>query len=308
MSLAHRFSLLLLLQLGTAMAQVPAPAAVAPVAAANGCAVSISHSPDKRIAYFRHCADTPEMVSFRGGKYLMGDPVGSGQPYERPQHEVTIPAFAIGRYEVTQDEWEACVSAGGCTDARKPSLPGKGRMPIAGVNWLQAKAYVKWLAAHTGKPYRLPSEAEWEYAARAGATGSYPWGSFAQSMCTYANAFDLTGRAKRPELTWNIECDDGYADAAPVGIYQPNAWGVYDMLGNVWEWVEDCWHPDYNGAPVDGSAWIEGDKCNKRVNRGGGFENGPGTLRLSNRDADPVDSTTESLGFRVALSIAPSTK
>ena len=245
------------------------------------------------------------MVKFQGGTFQMGDPVGSGQPYERPLHEVRIPPFAIGRYEVTRDEWESCVAAGFCTDAKVPRIEGQGRLPVAGVSWTQAHAYVKWLVARTGRPYRLPSESEWEYAARAGATGTYNWGSFAESVCRHANAFDISGHAKQPDRDWYVNCDDGFAEAAPVGSFEANAWGVYDMLGNVWEWVEDCWHADYTGAPADGSAWTEGGNCRKRVNRGGGFENGPVTLRLSNRDADPADNTSIGLGFRVALSLPP---
>lgn len=291
----------------------PAPAA-APAAAASPalppCTTSLSHSADGRITYFRHCAEAPEMVSFRGGRYRMGDAIGSGQSYERPAHEVTIAPFAIGRYEVTRGEWQACIAAGGCTEPHKaPGAAESGeRYPVASISWNQAKAYVAWLAQRTGKPYRLATESEWEYAARAGAVANYTWnwGQVDAVTCRYANVLDRSAHARHPELSWFVDCDDGYAEAAPVGSYPPNAWGVHDMQGNVWEWVEDCWHPDYNGAPADGSAWTgDGGNCRKRVNRGGGWGNGAGTLRLSNRDADPADNFSDGLGLRVALSLAP---
>jgi len=278
--------------------------------AAPGCTLSRSRSADRRIGYFRHCPDTPEMASFRGGRYAMGDGIGSGQPYEHPVHEVTIAPFAIGRYEVTRGEWQACVAAGSCSEAQvKPEGDEAGpRHPVTGVSWTQARQYIEWLRARTGRPYRLPTEAEWEYAARAGTTANHTWswGQVDTVTCGYANSLDQSAQRRHPELYWAVSCDDRHAGTAPVGSFPANAWGVHDMQGNVWEWVEDCWHPDYTGAPTDGRAWVDpgnGGTCGKRVNRGGGWGNGSSSLRLSNRDADPLDNYSDGLGFRVALSL-----
>jgi len=274
----------------------------------TACAATVNHPEGSRVTYFRHCADTPELVSFHGGRYQMGDAVGDGKDYELPVHEVTIAPFAIGRYEVTRGEWQACVAAGVCTPPQQmPTDEQVGaRYPIASVTWLQAKEYVAWLVQRTGRAYRLPSEAEWEYAARAGRTDERTWDakSADQVACQYANVLDRTAFTAHREMTWFIGCNDGFAETAPVGSFLPNAWGVYDMLGNVWEWVEDCWHSDYTGAPVDGSAWTTGGNCRKRVNRGGGWGNGARSLRLSNRDADAADNFSGGIGFRVALSLA----
>ena len=293
-----------------AAAPAAATSAEAEVPAAPACTLGRSRSADRRIGYFRHCPDTPEMASFRGGRYAMGDAIGSGQPYEHPVHEVSIGPFAIGRYEVTRGEWQACVDAGGCSEPMvRPEGPeGGARHPVTGVSWSQARQYVEWLRVRTGRPYRLPTEAEWEYAARAGTTThhTWSWGQVDTVTCGYANALDQSAQQRNPELYWAIPCDDHYAGTAPVGSFPANAWGVHDMQGNVWEWVEDCWHPDYTGAPTDGRAWVDpgnGGTCGKRVNRGGGWGNGSSSLRLSNRDADPLDNYSDGLGFRVALSL-----
>ncbi len=291
-----------------------APATEAPPATGRdpACVTTRSRSADGRIGYFRHCPDGPDMVSFRGGVYRMGDAIGSGQGFERPAHEVTIKPFAIGRYEVTRGEWQACVAADACTAplATPEASEAGARHPVTSVNWRQAKAYAAWLAQRSGRPYRLPTEAEWEYAARAGSEGHYTWsmGIIIDAVtCQHANALDRSALVRHPELTWAINCEDNFAETAPVGSFAPNRWGVHDMAGNVWEWVEDCWHPDYSGAPTDGSAWLEaGDgNCKKRVNRGGGWGNGASTLRLSSRDADPAGNHSSGLGFRVAMSVAP---
>jgi len=288
---------------GAAMA-AGKPLPVAPPAAAPMAACSTSRNTEANgVTYFRNCADTPEMASFRGGSFRMGDVLGNGIPYERPSHEVQIAAFALGRYEVTNEEWLACVAAGGCSPAPGAGDPTRARHPVSSVSWDQAQAYVRWLAAHTGKPYRLPSEAEWEYAARAGSPEQYTWGNLEMDACAYANTFDLAGRRANPDWNWNVGCNDGYAGTAPVGSFPPNKWGLYDMIGNVWEWVEDCWHPDYSGAPATGAAWTADGECRKRVNRGGGWGNNPRSMRVSSRDADLATATSDGLGFRVALSI-----
>lgn len=247
--------------------------------------------------YFRDCSDTPQMVAFRGGDFRMGDLLGNGHDYERPLRTVHVTPFAIGRYEVTVAEWSVCVEAGGCTGRPPGTLPPDH--PVTQVSWEQARQYTAWLSQRTGKSYRLPSEAEWEYAARAGSAQQFTWGNFDAMACPHANTFDRTGLRRFPSWNWSVACDDGFAETAPVGSYPPNAWGVYDMVGNVWEWVADCWHNSYDGAPDSSAAWIS-EGCNKRVNRGGGWGNHPRSARVSNRDGDNAGAHSDGLGFRVA--------
>lgn len=277
----------------------PAPAAAPAAKPAAPCLPVTGTAPQGGSApsIFRDCQDTPEMVAIRGGEFRMGDLFGNGREYEKPIRKLRVEPFAIGRYEVTVAEWQRCVSAGACSAAGNSTAAP--RQPVTGVSWDQAQQYVDWLRRHTGKPYRLPSEVEWEYAARAGTETQYTWGNQDLVTCQYANAFDLSGQAAQPNWTWAIACDDGQAQTAPVGSYPANAWGLHDMLGNVWEWVADCWHPNYLGSPRDASAWVEAD-CPKRVNRGGGWGNHPRSLRVSNRDGDRADARSDGLGFRVA--------
>lgn len=277
-------------------------AIAAPSSASAACAGQTKRLPSG-LQVVRDCSDAPELIVLRGGRYRMGDQVGDGQPYERPVHEVQIAPVAIGRFEVTQAEWQACVSSGACSPSQLASDERHSRYPVAGITWNQAQAYVSWLSARTGKPYRLLSEAEWEYAARAGNESRYPWGSFDPDICNYANLMDASGKRAHPEHYWAEKCDDRYAAAAPVGSFPANAWGFHDMLGNVWEWVGDCWHADFSGAPASGAAWT-GENCRKYVNRGGGWGNNVKALRLSSRDADPVDAHSDGLGLRVARTLS----
>ncbi|MDE0853301.1 MAG: formylglycine-generating enzyme family protein [Nevskia sp.] len=280
----------------------PTPSPVA--TSSGGCGPRSARLPNGTVV-FRDCEGAPEMIPLKGGQFRMGDLVGDGQPYEKPAHDVGLKSFALGRYEVTIAEWGACVAAGACQPAKGPNLDElHGRYPVAGVSWDQAQAYVQWLSARIGKAYRLPSEAEWEYAERAGETGRYAWGTLELDVCSHANLADVSGRKDHPQWAWSAECDDHYAGAAPVGSFPANAWSFHDMVGNVWEWVADCWHSDFSGAPTDGSAWT-GENCRKHVNRGGGWGNNVRALRLSSRDADPTGATSDALGFRVARSLAP---
>lgn len=275
-------------------AAAPSPAAAPRVE--TECVPALSEpSPAAGVVYFADCEGLPQMAALPPGDFEMGDLAGNGHAYERPAHVVHVPAFAIGRYEVTSAQWALCVAAAAC-EAAASTQAGE---PVSGVSWQQAGQYAGWLTRRSGKRYRLPSEAEWEYAARAGTRTQFSWGNPDWMACRYANAFDLSGQAANPSWTWSIGCDDGYARQAPVGRYPANAWGLYDMLGNLWEWVADCWHGDYRGAPADGSAWVE-DGCRKRVNRGGGWGNHPRALRVSNRDGDDALARSDGLGFRVA--------
>lgn len=173
------------------------------------------------------------------------------------------------------------------------------------VSWDDAKEYAAWLSKKSGRPYRLLSEAEWEYAARAGTTGSRYWGDREDDACAYASVYDAQGKkifdfAKTKGIDWpSFACDDGYSATAPVGLFQPNRFGLYDMLGNVWEWVQDCFHASYEGAPKDGSAWQEEPQC-RRVVRGGSWFVRPDFLRSAYRGWLDPDYRGNFLGFRLA--------
>jgi formylglycine-generating enzyme required for sulfatase activity len=231
----------------------------------------------------------PAMVALPGGTFLMGSPEGEEGRYdvEGPQHEVTIRPFAIGKHEVTFAEWDACVASGGCNGYRPDDQGwGRGRQPVINVSWHDAQAYVAWLAEATGKPYRLPSEAEWEYAARAGTTTRYAFGDA------------ITER--------EANFDGSIGKTTEVGAYPANPWGLYDMHGNVWEWVEDIWHDSYQGAPADGSAWTEGEgkeSSRIRVDRGGSWNYDPGDLRSAGRYWIDPGYRGLYLGFRVARTL-----
>jgi formylglycine-generating enzyme required for sulfatase activity len=234
---------------------------------------------------FRDCDVCPEIVVQPGGAFLMGSPENEEgrDTDEGPQHEVTIQPFAIGKHEVTFEEWDACVSAGGCNSYRPDDQGwGRGRRPVINVSWRDARAYCEWLAKETGKPYRLPSEAEWEYAARAGTTTRYAFGD------------EIT--EKEANFRENV------GKTTEVGAYPANAWRLYDMHGNVWEWVEDVWHDSYVGAPADGSAWIESsaEAGASRVLRGGSWRTFALRVRSASRRADPPDNRYDNLGLRCA--------
>ena len=170
------------------------------------------------------------------------------------------------------------------------------------VNWEDAQAYVRWLSTETGERYRLPSEAEWEYAARAGTTTRRHWGNDPDEQCAYANGADRT--AKRRFDGWTVaDCTDRVLWTSPAGAFAANGFGLHDMLGNVWEWVEDCWHDDYDDAPRDGSAWTRGGDCSRRVLRGGSWGGGPASLRSGLRLIDDAGARFDNYGFRVSRTL-----
>ena len=209
---------------------------------------------------------------------------------ELPVHDVTIPrAFAVSRYEVTFGEWDACVEGGGCRGYRPHDIWGRGLRPVNHVSWNDAQAYVSWLSSQTGVEYRLLSEAEWEYVARAGSETSYSWGNRIGS-----NRANCEGCGSRSHA----------GETAPVGAYPANEFGVYDMHGNVHEWVEDCWNANYEGAPSDSSAWQSGS-CSFRVLRGGSWNSGPLILRSAFRFGAPTETRHVNGGFRVARTLTP---
>ena len=233
---------------------------------------------------FQDCPECPEMVVVPEGSFMMGSPEGEEGRYdnEGPVHRVTFERpFAVGVYEVTFAEWEACVSGGGCGGHRPVDAGwGRGNRPVMNVSWDDAQAYVEWLSGKTGEAYRLLSESEWEYVARA---GTYHFGSsLSPSQANYA--------------------ESGNRKTVPVGSYSANGFGLHDVHGNVWEWVEDCWNESYRGAPSDGSAWESGD-CERRVLRGGSWPSEPRNLRSANRHRFTTGYWHYYAGFRVARTL-----
>ena len=238
---------------------------------------------------FRDCDTCPEMVVIPGGRFMMGSPASEEGRYdnEGPRHEVTLRSFAMGVKEVTFDQWEACVRGGGCDGYRPDDWGwGRGSRPVIEVTWAAAQAYVRWLSERTGAAYRLPSESEWEYAARGGTTTPFHTGTtISTDQANYGSESGPT----------------------PVGMFAPNAFGLYDVHGNVWERVEDCWHDDYRGAPSDGTAWTAGGDCGRRMMRGGGHAGFPPfarNIRSAVRGAHPTgELMNDDIGFRVSRTL-----
>ena len=233
----------------------------------------------------------PEMVVIPAGRFGMG--CVSGQECgdsERPVHDVMIPrAFAVSKYEVTFEDYDRFTYPNRVEDEGW----GRGRRPVISVSWHDAQEYVAWLSRQTGQTYRLLSEAEWEYVARAGSSTAYSWGN--NIGFNRANCRDWVGLST---------CGDRWENTAPVGSFAANAFGVYDMHGNVHEWVEDCWHGSYSGAPTDSSAWQSGD-CSQRVSRGGSWYLLSGSLRSAFRLSLTNDERDFSTGFRLARTFTP---
>ena len=241
---------------------------------------------------FRDCPECPEMVVVPAGSFLMGSPDAEEGRFEDegPLHRVTFSMpFAVGIYEVTFDEWDACVASGGCGGHRPEDDWGRGRRPAIRVSWDDAQSYVQWLSGKTGKRYRLLSESEWEYVARAGTRTPFHTGSTISA--------DQANYDPGPEGVYRRQ-------TVPVGSFPANAWGLHDIHGNVWEWVQDCWNDNYQGAPRDGSAWESGD-CSLRVLRGGSWINTPGFLRSANRIRTVTRRSSSQFGFRVARTLTP---
>lgn len=279
---------------------------------------------------FRDCPTCPEMVVIPAGTFIMGPAAGEEARESVPEgnrlgstRQIVIGSpFAIGKYEITRAEFAAFVAATGRPAGtscwgydvagkpvdiagrswRDPGFAQIGRDPVVCVSWYDAHAYAAWLRQLTGKAYRLPSEAEWEYAARAGSQAARPWGESRDDACSYGNfadqtAFSTLDLENRPELVFR--CSDGHIHTAPVGSYRPNAFGLHDMLGNAWEWTEDCHNARYEGGPLDGAAWLAGD-CASRMVRGSSWHSRPQFARSAFRVADPAANRYYDLGFRVS--------
>jgi formylglycine-generating enzyme required for sulfatase activity len=230
---------------------------------------------------FRDCSACPEMVVIPPGSFLRGSPDGDNRPAEIPQQVVKLEAaIAVGKFEVTFDEWDACVAESGCSHSPEDRGWGRGRRPVIHVSWNDAQQYVRWLSRKTGRSYRLLSETEWEYAARAHTTTAYAYGNHISPR--QANYYTR--------------------GTTPVGSFTPNGFGLYDMHGNVWEWTADCWNPNYVGAPLHAEARLSGD-CSRRVVRGGSWDDYPWFVRSAERSNGMVAVRLDDLGFRLALSL-----
>jgi formylglycine-generating enzyme required for sulfatase activity len=241
---------------------------------------------------FKECADCPEMMVVPARTFTMGSPKGEKghDDTEEPPHPVSIARFAVSRFELTFDEWDACVTLRGCTYSPSDQGWGRGTRPVINVSWNDAQEYVAWLSRRTGKPYRLLSEAEWEYAARAGSDKAYSWG-------------DEIGSGNANCAGCDSQWDN--KQTAPVGQFAPNAFGLHDMHGNVWEWTQDCVHGNYDNAPKDGSAWTTDGNCDSRVVRGGSWLNNPAFLRAAYRNGVTTVDRNYFLGFRVGRTLTP---
>ncbi|MDE0128593.1 MAG: formylglycine-generating enzyme family protein [Gammaproteobacteria bacterium] len=239
----------------------------------------------------------PEMVVLPAGSFRMGCVSGMDCfDDQKPVRQVTISEpIAVSRFEITFEDYERFADSNNLDDESW----GRGRRPAVNVSWDDAKQYVAWLSSQTGEAYRLLTEAEWEYAARAGSTTKYHFGNNQSDLCEYANLWDKdAGNGDAP-------CSDGAGlQTAEAGSYAPNAFGLHDMHGNVYEWVEDCWNASYSGAPSDGSAWLDGD-CSRRVLRSSSWMDYPRDARTAIRVRFVQGLRNGVTGFRVARTLVP---
>ena len=280
---------------------------------------------------FRDCADCPDMIIIPDGRYLMGstaaeieDGINWTFPAEKIVHDVNITKpFAVSKYPITRTEFATfahnnLLPEHGCKIVKSeaqdwpinhdanwehPGFMQTDKDPVVCINWHDAKLYVEWLSRSTGKHYRLLSESEWEYVARAGTTTQRYWGNDYDHtlQCLYANGADIATQRVYEDWT-GADCDDGYAYTSPVGTYRPNSFGVYDMLGNVLQWVEDCFQDTYEGASVDGTA-LTPAVCLKRVLRGGAWNISPRSIRAANRFRNQPSERINNYGIRVGRDI-----
>lgn len=227
------------------------------------------------------------MVIIPSGDFVMGSAKTEKErdADEGPRHKVSIKSFALARFEVTFAQWDACFDAGGCKYRPKDQRWGRGKRAVVSVSWKDAQEYLTWLSKVAGKVYRLPSEAEWEYAARAGTQTRFWWG-------------DAVGKNNANCIGCGSKWDG--RRVAPVGSFKANPFGLFDMNGNAWEWVADCWHDNYTGALSDGRAWIAGGNCTQRIVRGGTWYDYPKTIRSADRHWFVPGMRQYEIGFRVA--------
>ncbi len=276
---------------------------------------------------FRDCPECPDMVVVPAGEFMMGSPESEKErwedweDWEGPVHRVSVrQPFAIGKYEVTRGQYSEFartlgprgLMVSGCwvntgnewefermSDWRSPGYSQTDEDPVVCISHEDAKDYTAWLSRETGHSYRLPSEAEWEYAARANTRSARYWGASADRACRYENVHDRTSLRVNKFQWTSHDCEDGYAQTSPVGKFGANAFGLYDMLGNVREWTEDCWNESYAGAPPNTNVRATGE-CSRFVVRGGSWNYNPRVARSAFRDWSGSDYRTDHNGFRVA--------
>ena len=273
---------------------------------------------------FTDCAGCPEMVVVPGGTFTMGSDTGAEQ--ERPAHAVTVPRFAVARTEVTRAQYALFAGetgrspVGPCmTDSdhdgryafesdkswADPGYPSGDTYPVTCMNWRDASDYAEWLARKTGQPYRLLSEAEYEYAQRGGTTTTYWWGEDKDALCRYANGPDAHAMSLFPNWRDGVSCEDGHDFLAPVASFEPNRFGLHDMAGNAWEWTADCYVPGYAVQPRDGSAFVDSERCARRSTRGGSFVYAIFDHRSAQRNSAILPHVRGGdVGFRVARDLA----
>lgn len=282
----------------------------------------------EKLKTFKDCAVCSEMVVIPAGKYMMGATEAEleGQQnanikrtYETPVHEVQVKSFSIGRFHVTRLQFsvfakETGFDGEGCTiykdgqwrfdpDAnwQRPGFDQSDKDPVVCISWDDAQKYVAWLNGKVGSVskhhYRLPKEDEWEFAARSGTAAPMYWGASRKKQCEYENARDKSAQVLDPDIE-TVPCDDHYVWTSPVGSFRPNQWGLYDMLGNAFQWVEDCMHIGYKSLSTTIAS--APDECRNRVQRGGSWASIPIGVRAANRTAAPPDSRSSTDGFRIA--------
>jgi formylglycine-generating enzyme required for sulfatase activity len=280
----------------------PAPKPAQPSVVETGGVMPLSPGRERALKpkdSFKECDKCPEMIVVPAGTFAMGSPDNEqGRLSEEgPQHPVTLARqLAVGRFAVTFDEWDACAADGGC-NGYKPSDEdwGRGRRPVINVSWDDAKAYVAWLSKKSGKNYRLLSEAEREYVTRAGTTTPFWWGSSISTSQANYNGTETYGGGVNGEFR---------QQTLPVDRFQPNPWGLYQVAGNVWDWVEDCYHDSYAGAPSDASAWTS-ESCSLHVMRGGSWADNAQGVRAASRVGVTSGGRSGDLGFRVGRTLTP---
>ena len=244
-----------------------------------------------------------EMVMIPSGSFMMGSPETEegSRKNERPQHQVTIKAFCLGKYQVTQAQWKAVAAFPQVNKELKldPSRFKGDNRPVEQVSWEDAVEFCDRLSQYTGRTYRLPSEAEWEYACRAGSAKPFAFGDTITTNEVNYDGNYTYGNAPKGEYRGRT---------TPVGTFQPNAFGLYDMHGNVWEWCQDSWHSNYKGAPTDGSAWLDNEESsNRKLLRGGSWDSFPASCRSASRILNDLDNINYGIGFRVVCSGAART-
>jgi formylglycine-generating enzyme required for sulfatase activity len=282
------------------------PAAVASIDESVQTAPARSELVPSTVETFRDCDLCPAMVKIPPAQFTMGSPQSEEghQPNEGPQRLVTFTKpFAIGQFEITIGDWEACVKDGGCKVQIEDEGWGRKNRPAINVSWEDITGqYLPWLSKKTGHTYRLPTEAEWEYAARAARSTDSPapmfsFGDDTNELCAYGNGADSTAKEQNGGRA-GADCRDGFATTAPAGSFKPNQFGLFDVHGNVWEWVQDCWNESYEKAPADGRAWTSGD-CSSRIVRGGSWNSDVAKLRSAARGWNQPSGRNRSIGFRV---------